>query len=88
MGNQPEDRPFWRFLVCCKGYVHPERHLPHPISRLGRNVVICNLVRIQHATSLHTSAQMVQKWPKNLQHCEYFMVFCLNLALARSLCAS
>ena len=51
-------------------------------------MVRCNLVLIQHATILHTSAQMVKKWPKNLQNSEDFMVFCLILGFARSLCAS
>ena len=31
---------------------------------------------------------MVQKWSKNLQHCEDLMVFCLISGLAHSLCAS
>ena len=51
-------------------------------------MIIFNLARIGDATSLHTTAQMVQKWPKNLQNCEDFMVFCLILGLTRSLCAS
>ena len=45
-------------------------------------------VRIGDGTSLHTSAQMLQKWPKNLHNCEDFMVFCLILGLAPRLCAS
>ena len=51
-------------------------------------MIMFNLVHIGDATSLHTSAPMVQKWPKNLQDGEDFMVVCLLLGLARSLCAS
>ena len=50
--------------------------------------MVFTLLRIGDATSLHTSAQMVLKWPKNLQNCEDSKGFCLILGSARSLCAS
>ena len=54
---------FGHFLVLCKGYVHPQRNVTRPTSQKGHKVKIFNLVRNGDATSLHTSAQMVQKWP-------------------------
>ena len=50
-------------------------------------MIACNLLGIGDATSLHMSAHMVQKRPKHLQTYEDFIVFCLIVGLARSLCA-
>ena len=51
-------------------------------------MIICNLLLIVDATSLHTSAQMVQRWPEELQSCEDVMVLCLIFGSAGSPCAS
>ena len=51
-------------------------------------MIICNLVRIRNATSLHTRAPMAQKkGQKTSEIAKLSWFFCLILGLARSLCA-
>ena len=79
---------FGTFLCVARPMCIPQRNVTHTMSRIEPNVIRCNLDCIDDATSLHTSAQIVQKGPRNPQHREDFMVCCLILCLARSLCAS
>ena len=50
--------PFALFRVWHAAYVHPQRHTTCPMSEMGPNMIICNLVRIGHSTSLHMSTHI------------------------------
>ena len=88
MGNLDQNGAFWHVLVCCKAYVHPQRNVTHPMSHIGHTVIMCNLEVIGDATSLNTSAKMVQKGPINVNNYEDVMVLCLISGWARSLCST
>ena len=47
--------------------MHPQCNETHTLSHIGHYVIISNMGRIANANSLHTSAQIVQQWPKALQ---------------------
>ena len=42
-------------------------------------MIICTLARIRDATSLPTSAEMIQRWPKNLRNSKDILVFVPHL---------